>query len=39
MCEQSSISSDQIEDLCARIIESKRREIEEMRGLLNSLSD
>lgn len=39
MCEESSISNDQIEDLCARIIESQRSEIEEMRGLLNNLGD
>lgn len=39
MCEESSISDQQIEDLCVRIIESQQAEIDEMRAILERLAE
>lgn len=39
MCEEASISDEQIQDLCDRIIESQRAEITEMEEILDRLDD
>jgi uncharacterized protein (DUF305 family) len=38
MCERSNITDPEIKSLCGEIIESQKREISEMKALMNRLS-